>query len=664
MSTDAKKTEWEAKFTARVFTLRVALYVLAVGLILRLGYLQIDQGHIYAAKAEQNRLREIPVKAQRGAVYGRTRDVVLVGNRAAFDLFIVPKDCEGREEEVCGRLESVTGIDSESLLTEICALRKRPFQQIPVKRDISQTELRQVEELSSMLPGVFVLPRPQRRYLLGETAGQIMGWLNEVSKDELKQWPEYRMGDVIGRGGLEKQYDSTLRGRDGRMVVTLFNLGEPQLRTDAFGTPQTMWDQLGRVVPVEYSIPAVSGRSISVTLDVALQEKAEKLLAGIPVVEQIDSATGEVYYEPPRGAIVVLNADTGEVYALASVPGYDPNLFVEKQGARPDMTGLSPRARLLRDRRLRPMRHRAYQEHYPPGSVFKVAMAVAALEEGVITPKTTFVCPGHFYLGRSRWGCWRPNGHGAVNVVQALTVSCDVFFYNVGRNLGIDRIKYWSSKLGLGEMTGIDLPGEVSGLVPSPEWKETAPEFAHLDRWNRRWQAGETINVAIGQGHCALTPVQLAVMTAAIVNGGRRVTPYVNLDKPPEISEPLIQERTLEVVREGMRQCIVKQDYPSGTGRLAHIEGMDVIGKTGTAQIVSESFSEKDEHLIPYFKRAHAWFVAGVLDREPRIAVCVLYEHGLHGSRGAAPLAKELIEFFYRERAEGLMLVAKTEERP
>ncbi len=645
----------------RTLLLRGVLYVVAAFIIGRLAYLQIDQGPFYAERAERNRLREIPLKATRGTIYGRTRDVVFASNRAAYDLFLVPKECEGFEQEVCMRLQELIGVDAEKLMAEIAQYKRRPFFQIPVKRDISRTELKRVEELSTFLPGVFAVARPQRRYLYGETGGQIMGWLNELNKEELKERPEYRMGDVIGRSGLEAQYEPFLRGRDGLMVVTLFNLGVPQLRTDAFGTPLTIWDQLGRTVPVEYNLPAIPGRSISITLDVALQQKAEELLNRIPVVQEVDPQTGELLAEPPRGAIVVLNADTGEVYAMASVPGYDPNVFVDKSGLQPGPDGRSIRARLLTDRKLRPMRHRAFQEQYPPGSVFKVLVAIAALEEGIISPQTTFGCPGHFYLGRARWGCWKPSGHGAVNVVQALTVSCDVFFYNVGRNLGVERIKSWASKLGLGELTGIDLPGEIGGIVPSPEWKATAPEFAKLDRWNRQWQAGETINLAIGQGHCVLTPLQLAVMTAAVVNGGKRVTPYLNLDRGPQVSEPIIHEKTLEVVRQGMRQCVVKQDYPSGTGRLADIKDLYVIGKTGTAQVVSESFSEKDEHLIPYFKRAHAWFVAGVLDREPRIAVCVLYEHGLHGSTGAAPIAREIIEFFYQQRAEELVVLARNE---
>lgn len=651
-------------FALRSYILIGALYAVAVVLILRLGYLQIDQGPYYADKAERNRLREIPLKAQRGAIYGRTPDVVFAGNRAGYDIFLVPKECEGQEQEVCKRLEYLIGISAEKLVADIATYRKKPYTQIPVKRDVTRTELKRIEELSVFLPGVFAVARPQRRYLYGETAGQVMGWLNELNKDELKERPEYRLGDVMGRSGLEAQYEPMLRGKDGLMVVTLFNQGVPQLRTDPFGTPLTVWDQLGRVVPVEYNVPAISGRSIRISLDVGLQQKAEELLNRIPVVQEKDHATGEIRYEPPRGAIVVLNADTGEVYALASVPGYDPNVFVDKEGLQLGQDGLSARARLLTDRRLRPMRHRAFQEQYPPGSAFKVLVAIAALEEGVITPNTTFVCPGHFYLGKARWGCWKPSGHGAVNVVQALTVSCDVFFYNVGRNLGIDKIKSWASKLGLGELTGIDLPGEIPGLVPSPEWKATAPQFAKLDQWNRRWQLGETINVAIGQGHCVVTPLQLAVLTAAVVNGGRRVTPFLNLDRPGSISEPLLHEKTIEIVREGMRQCVVKQDYPSGTGRLADIQGMYVIGKTGTAQVISESYSEKDEHLIPYAKRAHAWFVAGVLDREPRIAVCVLYEHGLHGSTGAAPIARDLIEFFYQQRAQEIMMVARSESVP
>ena len=380
-------------------------------------------------------------------------------------------------------------------------------------------------------------------------------------------------------------------------------------------------------------------------MDIELQAKAESLLEG------------------ERGAIVVLDADTGAVYALASVPGYDPNVFVDANGAVRDADGISPRERVLNNLdKLKRMRHRAFQEQYPPGSIFKVMMAVAGLEEGVINEHTTFYCPGRFSLGNTRWYCWQHGGHGNIAVVNALAYSCDVFFYNVGLELGVNRIKQWGGRMGLGIQTGLDLPGEIEACVPTPEWKEAAR--SDLGIWDRQWQKGDTVNLAIGQGYCTLTPLQCAVMMAVIVNGGYRVTPFLNRAVQPQLEDLHISPETMRIVREGMRKCITKHDYPSGTGWRADIPGMHVLGKTGSAQIVPRArYAGMKEKDIPYGWRDHAWFIAGVLDREPRIAVCVLFEHGLHGGSGASPLARELLEFFYERHTPLHRQMARMEAR-
>jgi penicillin-binding protein 2 len=315
-------------------------------------------------------------------------------------------------------------------------------------------------------------------------------------------------------------------------------------------------------------------------------------------------------------------------------------VFVSEEGRR-------QRAGLLANRDgMHRMRHRAFMEQYPPGSVFKVMMAIAALEEGVINPSDTEFCPGHFSLGGARWRCWKRGGHGSVAVIDSLAYSCDVFFYNVGLELGIDRIHDWGTRMGLGGPTGLDLPGEVVGVLPTPEWK--MENYTHLNIYDRQWQKGDTVNLAIGQGMCSLTPMQTTVMMACMVNGGRRITPYINAERPTPVSDPFISPAALEIVQAGMLKCVTKHDYPSGTGRRADIEGYAILGKTGTAQTVPLSWVEgmSDEE-IPYNLRDHAWFVAGVLDRDPPIAITVLYERGQHGSSAAAPLARDVILAFY-----------------
>ncbi len=641
MIANPEKHRYEG-FERRISFMRAVFLAVAALLILRLGYLQIDQGETYADRALSNRIRRIPLRSQRGMIFGPDESIVLASNRAACDLFIVPNECEGHEEEVTHLLERLLSIDGSELLDTIYAHRNRPYTQIPIKRDISRAELTQVEEMSFALPGVFAVVRPQRRYLHGETAGQIMGYLNEIGREELDRMPDYRMGDFIGRSGLEQAYEPVLRGRDGRMVVSLFNMGVPQMRTDSFGNPMMESDQRGRRVVVEARDDPTPGDPIFTTLDMPLQERAEELLRG------------------GQGAIVVMNANTGALLALASVPSYDPNVFV---GASEKNQIRQVRDLLTNADGLKRMRHRAIQERYPPGSVFKVMMAVAALEEGLISSSSTHSCGGRFSLGRTSWQCWQRGGHGSLDIVDALAFSCNVYFYHTGLALGIENINKWSALMGLGVTTGIDLPGEIPGLIPSPEWKDEY--YAEvMNRWDRQWHRGDTVNLSIGQGHCSVTPLQTAVMMASIINGGRRVTPYINLHHGPRVSEPFISEETLEIVQKGMRKSVTKQDFPSGTGRLAHIEGMNIIGKTGTAQVVSLSTLERfeTEDGVPGNIPNHAWFIAGVMDEDPPLAISILVEHGLRGSTGAAPLARDLIEFFYTERAQEITHVARLHE--
>jgi penicillin-binding protein 2 len=281
-------------------------------------------------------------------------------------------------------------------------------------------------------------------------------------------------------------------------------------------------------------------------------------------------------------------------------------------------------------------------------------MASAALEEGVINESTTFYCPGKFRLdpnGRA-WHCWKRGGHGSVSVVDALAFSCDVFFYNVGLQLGVDRMHDYATRVGLGGKTGIDLAGEAAGLIPSREWREQKlMEVYPNEPWNRRWYPGDTLNFSIGQGDTATTPLQNAMLMAAVINGGYRVRPYLNRALDPELSERIFSDRTIDIIRRGLLKCVEKgPPAPTGTGRAARVEGFQVLGKTGSAQMVGLEHHEQyeTEEDIPKELRDHAWFVAGVLDRDPAIAICILIEHGHHGSSMAAPLAKTVIEYFYQ----------------
>lgn len=586
----------------------------------------------FSELAEENRVRTQRIGSDRGLIFGRN-DVVLADNRASADIIFVPGECpKEQHEDVAALLERLLGVSASLVTTKIEAVRREPFKQIIIKRDVTKTERIRVEEHSYALPGVTTVAHPQRRYLYGKTGGQLLGYLSEINQEQLDTWENYAMGDLVGQAGLEKAYEEQLHGKDGYMLVTKYASGMPQLRTDRYGVPYIAeLDSLGQILSEEGRRRApVPGSPLRLTLDIGLQAKCEETLGS------------EV------GAIVVLEADTGGVLAMASTPVYDPSVFVTR--SRKD-----ERLALLNATEPKAMKSRAYFEHYPPGSVFKVLLAAAALQEGVINEQTSYFCPGKFQIGGQGrpWHCWKRSGHGRVSVVEALAFSCDCFFYNVGLNLGVDKISEWSNRLGLGVRTGIDLPSELTGLVPNRAWKEE--KFKDKDVWDRKWYPGDTVNLSIGQGDCVATPLQCAVLMASIVNGGYRPRPYLNAELGPAMSERYLSEATVEIVRKGMRLCVEKgPPAPTGTGHAAYIKGMDIMGKTGSAQVMSlkhhDQFATEED--IPYRWRDHAWFVAGVSDREPRIAVCILVEHGHHGSSSAAPLAKGIIEYFYGQEVK------------
>jgi penicillin-binding protein 2 len=644
----AAQKKRHGEFGYRVRAVAVAIGVALAVLVLRLWDLQIVHWSEYRQMAECNRLHQQRLQAPRGVIYGPDELVVLADNRPACDLVIVPAEgITGDLESVCRKLEDLIGIDAEALLDKIQETRQQPYKQILVKQDVSKDELTRVEEFSFALPGVFTVARPQRRYLHGKTAGSILGYLGEIGPEELDQMEQYLGGDLVGRAGLEQMYESEMRGTDGQLVVNVYvSDRRPQLRTDAYGKPYVLVDSFGRQVKEEeeFRLDPLPGKSIFTTLDIDLQRHCEEFLEG------------EV------GAIAVLNADTGAVLTLASSPNYDPSVFVTHGRDRDRIQSLTAKPN--------PMVNRCFRECYAPGSVFKVLLATAALELGVIDENTTFFCPGFYQLEdvERKWHCWNHSGHGAIKVVDALAFSCDVFFYNVGVRLGVDQISEWSHKLGLGVKTGIDLPQEVEGLIPSREWKEAQMKEQYPDDpWEWKWYPGNTVNLSIGQGEAATTPLQCAVMMAAILNGGRLVRPFVNQAQGPQVSAPFISERTLRIVREGLRKCVDKDPpAPTGTGNVAKCPGKVVLGKTGSAQIVSlEQHKEfKDEKDIPYALRDHAWFVCGVLDQAPRIAVCVLVEHGMHGGATAAPLAKKVIEYFYSPREAAPINLARQGDPP
>jgi penicillin-binding protein 2 len=449
---------------------------------------------------------------------------------------------------------------------------------------------------------------PLRSYPLASAAAHALGRVGEISERQL-QLPEFKglvQGALVGQAGIESQYNRALMGRDGfrRVVVNSRGL---------------------EVMEAERQ-PPEDGPSLTLTIDAGLQSAMEKAFAG------------------RAGSAVALDPRTGEILAMASTPAYDPNLFT---------TGIDASlwARLANDP-LTPLMNRVIQGAYSPGSTFKLIASTAALEEGVITPATTFYCPGFLNVYNTTFHC-TPRGHGMMDLRHALANSCNVYFYQVGIRLEIGRLAKWATLMGLGAPTGVDLPHEGSGLMPSPEWK--------MRLFDTPWYPGETVSVAIGQGQVSATPLQMARVAALIANGGRLVRPHLvkggGVDPAGLAPRPLgIHPETVAAVKEGMRAVVAE-----GTGWRARLQTVEVCGKTGSAQVVSKSRLEKspDAHdLLP-----HGWFLAFAPANDPTIALAVLVEHGRSGGESAAPVARQILaHYFGVDRPPGAVASTEAED--
>jgi len=506
-------------------------------------------------------------------------------------------------------------------------VRSVPFKQIIVKRDVAIEDAGAIEEYSLKLPGIVITAEPCRRFPLGSAAAHALGYPGEVSAVELERLAEtgYRMGDQIGKSGIELVAEQWLRGTDGGMQIQVYADARPQFELDAAGNPRVRIDTAGRRLLTLGKKPPVAGNIVRLNLDARIQQVAEEEM-------------GEY-----AGAVVVLDANTGAILAMVSKPSFDPNVFVS--------TGTNrERVELLSDPD-HPLLNRALQA-YPPGSTFKIIMAYAALNEGVLSPETRFTCKGSFKLGRT-FRCWKDTGHGSLNIVEALAYSCDVFFYNVGLELGADRIAKYARMFGLGRPTEIELPGEAQGIVPSPEWKRRTFRTAS----DNRWYDGETLNTAIGQGYVLVTPLQLARTYAALVNGGRLMRPYlINRVLTPEGGEVLFEQEpfqegaitndeALELIGEGLRQAIYARKPFFGTGWRAKNKVVSLIGKTGTAQVVSfveRAKTAEELEKVAYKHRDHAWFVAVTENTDQPLVILALCEHGGHASESAVPIVREI----------------------
>jgi penicillin-binding protein 2 len=594
----------------------VAVLVLLIfgGFIVRLFHLQVVEGEALRQRSQKNSIRHVELDAPRGEVLDREGRVIATW-RPSRALRVIPNDLGDRPRTFAalGQLLGRPGAELDALAGPSTGLAR--FRPVTLVEDLDWERLARVESHGYALPGIETFGQPRRHYPGGTLAAHLLGTLGEIQAAQLakEQYAGYRQGEVIGQTGVEARYESHLRGVFGRRDVVV--------------------DAAGREIEKLRELPPALGGRVVLALDRDLQEEAE---AGFR-----DVAEGE----PQRmGAAVAIDVRTGDVLAMTSYPTYDPNVFSSRidRGTWRSLIGDE----------WKPLRNRAIQNHYPPGSTHKAVMAAAALQEGVIDVNTRVYCPGHYYFGGRRFACWKKEGHGSVNVIQALQRSCDVFFYTVGVQLGIDRIAKHASSFGLGDVTGIDLPGEAPGIVPSSEWK--------LRRFKEKWYPGETVSAAIGQSYNLYTPLQLAVAYAAIANGGRVMKPRLLLrledrnGKTVQEFAPEVRERTtvspenLAIVREGLTAVV---ESLGGTGARARVPGVRVAGKTGTVQVVSlDRVQGLKELQIPVRFRDHAWFGAFAPADAPEIAVSVFVEHGLHGASAAAPIAQRIMAKYFQKR--------------
>ncbi len=595
--------------------------------VLRLFQLQIVEGALLNEQSERNSIRTLRLVAPRGDILDRDGRV-LATTRPSFSLEVLPSELR-RPERTFRALGQLLDQDPERLEARVGHPRGRArFQPVRLVSDLPFDELARVETHRYALPGVLTDVSPRRQYVDGDLFAHVLGTIGDIRADQLEE-PEYQgygPGDVIGQSGLEARLESRLRGQDGGRNVAV--------------------DVAGREVELLDQVEPVPGSPVRLTLDADLQRAAVQGFAA----ERPD--------EPERqGALVALDPRTGDVLALVSRPSFDPNAFAG---------GVDPVTwRALMHDEHKPLQDRAIAGQYPPGSTYKAIVAAAALEEGVASKATRVFCPGSFWFGGRRYGCWRKEGHGSVDVHAALVRSCDVFFYEMGTRIGIDRLAYYAKSFGLGRPTGIELSDEKGGLVPSSEWKRR--------RFGVPWYAGETVSAAIGQGYNLLTPLQLAVAYAAIANGGHVVKPRLVMpDLPPGateeptsfVSDVPVKPENLAIVRAGLMGVV---EEPGGTGGRARVPGVNVAGKTGTAQVAGlQHFEGMDDSKIPLKFRDHAWFVAFAPAEHAEIVVAVLAEHAGHGGSAAAPIAQKVLARYFEKKAarEGLLEAESPPQQP
>jgi penicillin-binding protein 2 len=602
------------KIGIRLSVLQYVITVLFSILAVSFWALQVVQHAKFEEMAENNHQRTLPLRAPRGIVFDRDGKV-LVENRHSYSISIVREHTKDLNRTI-RLLAGVLGVDESAVRTIVDRHRREPtYRPITIVQDASLAQVAAVtaRRLDFELPDVVIEQVPTRRYP-DAMGAHLFGYVGEVNDAILALNPGLKSGDIVGQSGIEKVYNAMLMGEDGARRVVV--------------------NSVGREIRTLEEDPPTEGKRLQLTIDYDVQKAIEDGFDSIGF----------------NGAAVVLDPASGDVLGFTSRPAYDPNAFAS--GIDRDTWNA------LTTDEDRPLNDRAIQGRYSPGSTFKMAVALAGLEEGIITPDFHVHCVGGATFYGRPFKCWKKGGHGSIDLRHAIEQSCDVYFYTVANMVGVDKINKWATALGLGVKSGIDLPNEVQGLVPSTEWKQRVR--------HEKWYAGETISVGIGQGQVSVTPVSMAVYMATLANGGTRVTPHLlkavddgagwkPAPVPPPQSKMDVDPDKLQAIRDGL-WMVVNQ---AGTGHNAQVKGPDgkpmhdISGKTGTSQVISNIGRAAAAGKTTKNLRDNGWFVFFAPRDNPQIAGVVFLEHGVHGSN-AALVAHHILDTFF----------AKTDGRP
>ncbi|MDR1693835.1 MAG: penicillin-binding protein 2 [Lactobacillaceae bacterium] len=572
-------------------------FFIMLAIILRLYHLQVYQADRYKTLADRNRISTRILIPHRGRIFDRNNEPLAV-NQQNFQALIVAEQTTSIDETLKAFNEIMPLTEGEIDKIKKDLKKNKSFVPIKIKDNLSWEDMAKIQLHSSDLPGIFVDEGLLRHYPYGELTAHILGYVSYVTKDDLKkendpllEVPDFR----IGRKGLEKTFEKKLRGKGGNL----------KLEVNAFG----------RIMQEIQRVDGIAGEDVTLSIDVRLQKKAHEL------------------FKDESGAAIVMDVNTGEVISFSSFPSFDPNLFIQ---------GISTKDwEELQKSERNPLSNKAVSGQYSPGSTFKMVVALAALTDNIISTTSTEYCSGKTTLGNHIFHCWKHDGHGRIDLVEAIKHSCDIYFYNISQKLGIDKIYNMADKFGLGKKTGIGLDDERDGLIPNKDWK--------MKRFGEAWQQGESMISGIGQGYILTTPIQLAKMMAMIANNGVEVEPtFIKqnvLSKAPESLN--IQKKYFDTVKAGMYEVV---NISGGTAFMSKFDykGKKMGGKTGTTQVKRISLKERQSGIIkqedlPWKFRNHALFVGYAPHNNPKYAVVVIVEHGRSGSAVAAPIASKLL---------------------